>query len=170
MSAVAVTAPGAEARSRRRVAGSAVLPAQPQPRAAFAWRLEATLAAAGQARACVRWFLGKCEAVPEDVADTVVMVASELVANACAATVKLAGPGPVPPVELSLRLFADRLLVEVADTSPEVPRPRLAPDGEAEHGRGLAVVGALSLEWGYFWHRNLKIVYSTLPLTASEET
>jgi hypothetical protein len=48
-----------------------------------------------------------------------------------------------------LRHFSDGLLIEVSDSSPEPPV--LADAGhDAENGRGLMLVDALSREWGYF--------------------
>ncbi|MFL6127562.1 MAG: ATP-binding protein [Mycobacteriales bacterium] len=52
-----------------------------------------------------------------------------------------------PPVRLSLRLYADRLRVEVADGSPTLPHlARPGPDRPG--GRGLQIVQQLAARWG----------------------
>jgi anti-sigma regulatory factor (Ser/Thr protein kinase) len=65
------------------------------------------------------------------------------------------------PIEFSLRLFDDHLLIEVIDSSPEPPVLK-SPELTAIGGRGLSLVDSLSDEWGYFWHRDRKVVYCTL--------
>ena len=80
----------------------------------------------------------------EQAADAA-MVVSELMTNAADASIVLPDRPPV-----TLRLLADTqcLVIEVWDQSPEDPKPREA-DPEDEHGRGLAVVAALSTRWGF---------------------
>jgi anti-sigma regulatory factor (Ser/Thr protein kinase) len=75
------------------------------------------------------------------------LVASELVTNAVRAS---AGLGPaIAPVRIWLGSDTHCVLLAVADASPRSPvRLNLAPD--AEGGRGLALVEALSTRWG--WH------------------
>jgi anti-sigma regulatory factor (Ser/Thr protein kinase) len=75
------------------------------------------------------------------------LVASELVTNAVLAS---AGLGPaIAPVRIWLGSDTHRVLLAVADASSRCPvRLNLAPD--AEGGRGLALVEALSTRWG--WH------------------
>jgi hypothetical protein len=68
-------------------------------------------------------------------------------------------------IEFSLRLFADRLLIEVIDSSPDHPVLNPPDDASAEHGRGLTIVEDLSSEWGYFLHQGRKVVYCILPIT-----
>jgi anti-sigma regulatory factor (Ser/Thr protein kinase) len=78
------------------------------------------------------------------VADAQILV-SELVTNALRASWSLEGNPPIV-----LRLLADdhRLIIEAWDqcVSSYDLRPRDDPD--AEHGRGLTVVAALSKHWG----------------------
>jgi anti-sigma regulatory factor (Ser/Thr protein kinase) len=151
----------------RPVPGSTVLsllPAAPQPRASWGWRLGASRMIAYWARVNSRWFLEKCSGVSEDVTETALLVVSELVTNAYTAT---ATPAEESIIELSLRVFDSRLLVEVIDSSPGVPV--LSPPADAtalsgESGRGLSLVDALSEEWGYFWHDGRKVVYAALSL------
>lgn len=166
--------PGARAqctRPRQRpVHGSVVLgllPAQPDPRAAWASLLPVSEASPARARRDTRFFLGNCPGVSRDLEDVAVLVVSELVTNACQAM----QTGPVcgiARIELSLRRFEDRLLVEVIDSSPREPAMNLAGQAEAEGGRGLVVVDRLSGEWGWFWRPGRKVVYCVLPLATEE--
>ena len=84
------------------------------------------------------------------------LVVSELVSNAVQASLGLAGsrfagqwaPG-TPPVRVWLSADDHRVVIQVWDGSdrPPVPQP-VAP--EADRGRGLLLVGALSAEWGCY--------------------
>ena len=75
------------------------------------------------------------------------VVISELVTNAVVASAALAPA--VAPVLMWLGSDRHRVLAAVADASPRPPvQPILRPD--AERGRGLALVEALSSRWG--WH------------------
>jgi anti-sigma regulatory factor (Ser/Thr protein kinase) len=75
------------------------------------------------------------------------VVVSELVTNSVVASVELRSPAA--PVLVWLGSDSHCLLLAVADTSPRPPvRLNLRPD--AEGGRGLALVEALSSRWG--WH------------------
>ena len=74
------------------------------------------------------------------VADDVLLLVSELVANAC-----LHAGGPE---ELVLDLDARRLRVEVVDASPVQPVPRSPGDVSQPGGHGLRVVDRLAREWG----------------------
>ena len=78
--------------------------------------------------------------------EDVTLVVSELVTNAIEAAALLSVPG-----SLSVCLASDAhwLMVAIADASPRFPL-WLSPDDAAESGRGLAVVDALSVRWG--WH------------------
>jgi len=84
------------------------------------------------------------------------LVVSELVSNAVQASLGLTGsrfagqwaPG-TPPVRVWLSADDHRVVIQVWDGSdrPPVPQP-VAP--EADRGRGLLLVGALSAEWGCY--------------------
>jgi hypothetical protein len=84
------------------------------------------------------------------------LVVSELVSNAVQASAGLTGsrfagawaPG-TPPVRVWLSADDHRVVIQVWDGSdrPPVPQP-VAP--EADRGRGLLLVGALSAEWGCY--------------------
>ncbi|MEU2982418.1 ATP-binding protein [Streptomyces hirsutus] len=76
--------------------------------------------------------------------DTVVLVVAELAANAVL-------HGRVPGRDFALSLSHDEsrgvIRVEVSDTHPDRPAPTAAAADE-EHGRGLALVDALTTRWG----------------------
>jgi hypothetical protein len=84
------------------------------------------------------------------------LVVSELVSNAVQASAGLTGsrfagvwsPG-VPPVRVWLSADDQRVVIQVWDGSdrPPVPQP---VEPEADNGRGLLLVGALSAEWGCY--------------------
>lgn len=84
------------------------------------------------------------------------LVVSELVSNAVQASVGLTGsrfagawaPG-TPPVRIWLSADDHRVVIQVWDGSdrPPVPQP---VEPEADRGRGLLLVGALSAEWGCY--------------------
>jgi anti-sigma regulatory factor (Ser/Thr protein kinase) len=88
------------------------------------------------------------------ISDTAELIVTELVTN-----VVLAPPGERAPV-FQVGLFSDRqvLVVEVFDTLPGTPERR-DTSAEDEHGRGLAIVEALSEEWGTRPHPRGKVVY-----------
>ena len=81
----------------------------------------------------------------EPLAETLILLVSELVTNAvvhtgCPAVLRLSLPG-VAEESAIVRL-------EVADTSDRAPVPRCA-DGDATGGRGLALVDGLADRWGW---------------------
>lgn len=75
------------------------------------------------------------------------LVVSELITNAIAAS-RYLGPHS-PPVRLWLASDTELVLVLVGDASP---RPPLHTDAgpDADSGRGLYLVGALSSRWGWY--------------------
>jgi len=79
-----------------------------------------------------------------DLADDAEMIVSELMTNAQRASVGLDGP---PPIALRLLADMERLIIEAWDYSPHGVTPA-APDQDAEFGRGLLIVEALSTRWG----------------------
>ena len=109
------------------------LPLGPIPTAASCARVHARLV-------MCEWGMG-------DVAESVELVVSELLTNAVTASRELEG-GPYP---VRFWLLSDRMrvLVLVWDPSPEPP-VRLEPAGDAEGGRGLMVVEALSTSWDWY--------------------
>ncbi|MFI6206954.1 ATP-binding protein [Streptomyces sp. NPDC051041] len=81
----------------------------------------------------------------EPLAETLVLLVSELVTNAvvhtgCPAVLRLSLPGTAAE-GATVRL-------EVADASDRAPEPRCA-DGDATGGRGLALVDGLADRWGW---------------------
>lgn len=104
---------------------------------------------------------------PAEVAETAVLVVSELVANAVNATTDGLSeseqrlydskPTALPYARMAalgvvaLKLSCDyrRVLVEVWDGAPGIPMPgRPADDGES--GRGLMLVDSLCRRWGWY--------------------
>lgn len=77
-----------------------------------------------------------------DLAETAVLLVSELVTNA----VVHARAGTAP-IALILENQEDRLRIEVHDGDPRWPRPG-RPGGLDESGFGLLLVDALASEWG----------------------
>jgi hypothetical protein len=87
---------------------------------------------------------------------TAALIVAELVSNAVQASAGLRGsrfagewsPG-TPPVRVWLSADEHRLVIQVWDGSdrPPVPQP---VEPEADSGRGLLLVGAMSAEWGCY--------------------
>ncbi|MFR0353264.1 ATP-binding protein [Streptomyces sediminimaris] len=81
----------------------------------------------------------------EPLAETLILLVSELVTNAvvhtgCPAVLRLLLPGAA--------CEAATVRLEVADSSDRAPVPRCA-DGDATGGRGLALVDGLADRWGW---------------------
>ncbi|TVL93711.1 ATP-binding protein [Streptomyces sp. SAJ15] len=110
----------------------------------------------GRARRWARSRLaGSGIGVDEPLAETLILLISELVTNAvvhtgCSAVLVIHLPRQsqgAPPVGSSA---VSTVRVEVADTSARAPRQRHA-DEAATNGRGLELVDGLADRWG--WHR-----------------
>ena len=122
--------------------------------------LPAEPAAARQARqltrdALTRWHLDR-------LTDDAAAIASELAANAQRAAVP--PRGNLPAVIIAVHRRPRDIRITVWDNGPGRPR-RTDPAPDAEHGRGLAIVSALSRHWGW-WPTPAsggKVVYATLP-------
>ena len=111
------------------------------------------------ARRYTHRFLDGRRDITEETTRTAELLVSELVTN----SVRFSGgqepalpqpqryPGRVdgPLISLSLRYFRAGLLIEVYDTTSDPPVLAHAR-GDAENGRGLMLVGALTKEWSYF--------------------
>lgn len=92
--------------------------------------------------------------------DDVELVASELVTNAVEASLRMwrvLGASPVP-VRLWLASDQDAVLIQVWDSSPEMPERR-NPGIEDERGRGLLLVGHMSRAWGTYRRGIGKVVW-----------
>ena len=104
------------------------------------WVLPEDLSAAHVAREQVAAFLDE-RGVPTDLADDLVLIASELAANAIR--------HGAPPAMLRLTYEPARIRVTVSNHG-DAPDPRvLTADPEAGHGRGLAMVETLADEVGW---------------------
>lgn len=100
----------------------------------------------------------------EAVADTALLLVSELVTNAVKASVPGGlGSGRADPVGLMVRLTDASLLLEVWDASP-CPPVRQQPDLTAECGRGLFLVEALGARWGERAGEGGKVVWCEIAL------
>ncbi|MEU6374456.1 ATP-binding protein [Streptomyces sp. NPDC046909] len=83
----------------------------------------------------------------EPLAETLILLVSELVTNAVVhtgrpAVLRLSLPGVTAAAEQAV------VRLEVVDTSGRAPVPRCA-DGDATGGRGLALVDGLADRWGW---------------------
>lgn len=104
-------------------------------------------------RLAARWLADRQVAGPG--VDNVILVCSELVTN-----VVLHASGPVV---LSVGLSDRGVLVEVGDSAPD--GGMLGPQGSgvrATSGRGLAIVEALSSEWGVTVEPHSKTVWAVV--------
>ena len=154
--------------------GSAWQPAQsgqPRPMDAGTFALVTLPTSPFWARRYTRSFLDSCHGMTEDTAQTAELLVSELVTNAVrfsgdpARTLRYSERASASLISLSLRHFPDGLLIEVYDTDSNPP-VRSSPDDDAENGRGLMLVDALSKEWSYFFlPGGGKVVYCFLGIT-----
>ncbi|MFG1665166.1 SpoIIE family protein phosphatase [Streptomyces sp. Y7] len=116
------------------------------------WRLPARADAAARARALVSELLVRWDA-RDDTRDSVLLVVSELVANA----IRFAAG----PITVRLIRTGDGLLCEVGDTGNG--RPRLGRGGLlGDGGRGLHVVHGLTTRWGVRWTDTGKVVWASV--------
>ncbi|WP_171109801.1 MULTISPECIES: SpoIIE family protein phosphatase [unclassified Streptomyces] len=116
------------------------------------WRLPARSDAAARARTLVSALLVQWR-TRDDTRDNVLLVVSELVANA----VRFAGG----PITVRLIRAGHGLLCEVGDTGNG--RPRLGRNGLLDdRGRGLHVVHSLTTRWGVRWTDTGKVVWAAV--------
>jgi len=98
-----------------------------------------------------------------DLADDAALIVSELMTNAAEASVALPDR---PPITLRLLASEKSLVIEVWDQSPLDLESR-ETGLDAECGRGLTVVAALSDRWGSKrTGHGLKVVWAELALSA----
>jgi anti-sigma regulatory factor (Ser/Thr protein kinase) len=102
----------------------------------------------GEARRRLRAELYNAGA-PEAVVDDAVLILSELLGNACRHARPIENGGPASGLRAAWRLDERGLLtLEVTDGGgPTRPIPS-SPSLTAHGGRGLGIVGTLSLDWG----------------------
>jgi len=104
-------------------------------------------------------------------AETAELLVCELVTNAVRfsgdpkRTLRYSERADAGLISLSLRHFREGLLIEVYDTDNDPPI-RSNADEDAESGRGLMLVDALSKEWSYFYPPGGgKVVHCFLEIT-----
>jgi serine/threonine-protein kinase RsbW len=115
-------------------------------------------ASAAVVRHCIAADLTEQRVSAEGI-DDVVLVASELVANALVH----APPTHAADLNVSWRLYPDSVVVEVLDDSPDLPRRRAATN-TATRGRGLFIVASLALDWGVRRTAGGKQVWARIPV------
>ena len=118
------------------------------------------LSAPRTARTLVTLLLEQWGLDDRDLLDGSSIVVSELVTNA------LVHGDDGGPVTLGLDLRDTRITLWVADRTASVPTQRVPATGD-ENGRGLSIVGQLSLRWGVEPTATGKRVYADLPLPAT---
>jgi anti-sigma regulatory factor (Ser/Thr protein kinase) len=91
----------------------------------------------------------------EDPAGDLLLVTSELAENVIAHT----SDGG----ELHLVLTPGAVLIEMTDTSPEMPELR-DPSLTSPRGRGLAIVAAIARRWGTRPRPGGKVIWAEVPL------
>jgi CheY-like chemotaxis protein/anti-sigma regulatory factor (Ser/Thr protein kinase) len=101
-------------------------------------RLDGALTSARHARAFAHSALDEWGV--SDIADDVLLVVTELVNNAVTHAHS--------PCELRLSISPAAVRIEVADEGPGTPDP-LPPSETRNHGRGLHLVDALTVAWGF---------------------
>jgi hypothetical protein len=115
-------------------------------------RLTRAPSSAAEARSQVRGAI-RAWKIPVDP-DIAILLTSDLVTNAIT-------HGDGQTVTLAIRCSRGHLRVDVYDSPRSLPVPADQPV-DAETGRGLALVAALSTEWGSFRTPAGKAVYFTL--------
>jgi anti-sigma regulatory factor (Ser/Thr protein kinase) len=88
--------------------------------------------------------------IPADAIETSVLLVSELVTNACTASNPGRDARIGTTITQTLRYQPGRIVIEVSDPDPRPPFLS-QPGADAESGRGLVLVEALSKEWSYFY-------------------
>jgi anti-sigma regulatory factor (Ser/Thr protein kinase) len=132
--------------------GSAWQPArsgQPRPMDAGTFALVTLSTSPFWARRYTRSFLASCHGITEGTAQTAELLVSELVTNAVrfsgdpARVLRYSEHADASLISLSLRHFAESLLIEVWDTDNSPP-VLCDVDADAENGRGLMLVDTLA--------------------------
>jgi anti-sigma regulatory factor (Ser/Thr protein kinase) len=95
------------------------------------------------------------DGLPDATVETTQTVVNELVTNAVLHARSI--------LIVHVAVGVNRLRVSVEDLSADYPQPR-QPPADAEHGRGLVVVDALSAAWGWERTPTGKTVWFELPI------
>jgi hypothetical protein len=100
---------------------------------------------------------------PAGLIDTAELVASELATNAVRfGSIRSAGWSHVPAIGLAVWYLPRLVVIEVSDENEKPPEIQAA-GAEAEGGRGLQLVQAMSREWSYYHPRlGWKTVYAVI--------
>ncbi|MFB7474556.1 ATP-binding protein [Kitasatospora sp. NPDC056184] len=144
--------------------GQTTIPADPQHIPEDCWEVEPEAASVAEARrravAAARVWCP--EPLPDDYADTIRRVISELVTNA------VRHAGTAGPITVSLcPTRKGNLIVAVTDSSPTPPTPR-GPYNDGTSGYGLAVVAAEAITWRWKPEGKGKVVSATIALPHSK--
>ncbi|MFG3507415.1 ATP-binding protein [Streptomyces sp. NPDC047821] len=115
----------------------------PAEHAHFHALLSATPRGARLARLLAVEWMRTREELPHGVTEAATQLVAELAANA-ATHGRVAGRS----FRLALLAHAGVLRIEVTDTRADALPRRLSPSPDADHGRGLLLVGALADRWG----------------------
>ena len=96
--------------------------------------------------------------------DSAELLISELLTNSVKASSRHGTP-------VRLRLLTDhrQLIIEAWDHNPNPPQPRQA-DHADESGRGLNVIAAIALRWGYYNSGKWKVVWAEILTGTDQET
>lgn len=78
------------------------------------------------------------------------LIATELITNCVLATCGAQWAAAPPPIRLWLRAGPSVLVILAWDATVAAPVPRDAEDDD-ESGRGLAIIDALSAQWGFYY-------------------
>jgi anti-sigma regulatory factor (Ser/Thr protein kinase) len=126
-----------------------------QHRRAHQLDLKVEASAAGYSREFVRQVCSSWT-LAEDRIDIAALLASELVTNAVQASAAtepqqavVSACADLELIEVRLLQLQDSFVIEVWDNSPQPPK-LIEPSVDTEHGRGLQLVNALSIRWGYY--------------------
>lgn len=98
-------------------------------------------------------------ALSDDSIGDVLLVVSELVGNAVLHTAATVGDG----LDVQWDVVDGHVLVEVDDPSSQAPQQRIATEQDFG-GRGLAIVAAISSDWGVRNIRGGKRVWARVPV------
>lgn len=126
-------------------------------------RLTALPSAAPWARRVLRHTLREWHL--QELEDSALLLVSELVTNAVKASARLGrrDRDSLAMISLTVHITANGLLMEVWDSSPELPALQEA-DLTGDQGRGLLLVDFLADEWGHHPADDGKVVWCKLRL------